>query len=115
VNRLSIAEVQQSRSVKPCPQDRPYPLRLNAEGWLTTVTLAEVPGVLDTPPEIHAIVLEDPDHTHPAGAKGIGEPSLVGAAPTIANAIRGWREQKKAFKVFSVQRRPGTAVLKLLT
>ena len=61
----------------------------NAEGWLTTVTLADykVPGVLDTPPEIHAIVLEDPDHTHPGGAKGIGEPSLVGAAPTIANAI----------------------------
>jgi CO/xanthine dehydrogenase Mo-binding subunit len=61
----------------------------NAEGWLTTVTLADykVPGVLDTPPEIHAIVLEDPDPTHPVGAKGIGEPSLVGAAPAIANAI----------------------------
>jgi CO/xanthine dehydrogenase Mo-binding subunit len=61
----------------------------NDEGWLTTVTLADykVPGVLDTPPEIHAIVLEDPDPTHPVGAKGIGEPSLVGAAPAIANAI----------------------------
>ena len=64
-------------------------LRWNEEGWLTTVTLADykVPGVLDTPPEIHAIVLEDPDPTHPVGAKGIGEPSLVGAAPAIANAI----------------------------
>jgi CO/xanthine dehydrogenase Mo-binding subunit len=64
-------------------------MRWNAEGWLTTVTLADykVPGVLDTPPEIHAIVLEDPDPTHPVGAKGIGEPSLVGAAPAIANAI----------------------------
>jgi carbon-monoxide dehydrogenase large subunit len=41
----------------------------------------------DAPPEIHAIVLEDPDPTHPVGAKGIGEPSLVGAAPAIANAI----------------------------
>ena len=61
----------------------------NEEGWLTTVTLADykVPGVLDTPPEINAIVLEDPDPTHPVGAKGIGEPSLVGAAPAIANAI----------------------------
>lgn len=61
----------------------------NEEGWLTTVTLADykVPGVLDTPPEIHAIVLEDPDPTHPVGAKGIGEPSLVGAAPAIANAL----------------------------
>ena len=43
--------------------------------------------MLDTPPEIYAIVLEDPDPTHPVGAKGIGEPSLVGAAPAIANAI----------------------------
>ena len=61
----------------------------NEEGWLTTVTLADckVPGVLDTPLEINAIVLEDPDPTHPVGAKGIGEPSLVGAAPAIANAI----------------------------
>lgn len=58
-------------------------------GWLTTVTFADykIPGVLDSPPEIGAIVLEDPDPTHPVGAKGIGEPSLVGAAPVIANAI----------------------------
>src|SRR5262245_47575062 len=64
-------------------------MRWNAEGWLTTMTLADykVPGVLDTPSEIHAILLEDPDPTHPVGAKGIGEPSLVGAAPAIANAI----------------------------
>jgi len=62
----------------------------NAEGWLTTVTLADykIPGLLDAPPEIHAIVLEDPDPSHPVGAKGIGEPSLVGVAPAIANAIR---------------------------
>jgi CO/xanthine dehydrogenase Mo-binding subunit len=61
----------------------------NDEGWLTTVTLADykIPGVLDSPAEIHAFVLEDPDPTHPVGAKGIGEPSLVGAAPAIANAI----------------------------
>ena len=61
----------------------------NAEGWLTTVTLADykIPGVLDSPFEIHPIVLEDPEPSHPVGAKGIGEPSLVGAAPAIANAI----------------------------
>ena len=39
-------------------------------------------------PEIHAIVLEDPDPTHPVGAKGSARPALVGAAPAIANAIR---------------------------
>src|SRR4029450_10734293 len=61
----------------------------NEEGWLTTVTFADykVPGILDSPTEIHAIVLEDGEPTHPVGAKGIGEPSLVGAAPAIANAI----------------------------
>ena len=62
----------------------------NEDGWLTTATLSDykIPGVLDVPVEIHPIVLEDPDPTHPLGAKGIGEPSLVGAAPAIANAIR---------------------------
>jgi CO/xanthine dehydrogenase Mo-binding subunit len=61
----------------------------NEQGWLTTVTLADykVPGLLDCPVEIHPIILEDPDPTHPVGAKGVGEPSLVGAAPAIANAI----------------------------
>jgi CO/xanthine dehydrogenase Mo-binding subunit len=62
----------------------------NDEGWLTTTTLADykIPGVLDVPVEIHPIVLEDAEPSHPMGVKGIGEPSLVGAAPAIANAIR---------------------------
>ena len=64
-------------------------LHWNDDGWLTTTTLADykIPGVLDVPSDIHAIVLEDPEPSHPLGAKGIGEPSLVGAAPAIANAI----------------------------
>ena len=65
-------------------------LHWNDDGWLTTTTLADykIPGALDVPPDIHAIVLEDPEPSHPLGAKGVGEPSLVGAAPAIANAIR---------------------------
>jgi CO/xanthine dehydrogenase Mo-binding subunit len=61
----------------------------NSEGWLTTTTLADykVPGALDCPVEIVPILLEDPEPTHPVGAKGVGEISLVGAAPAIANAI----------------------------
>jgi CO/xanthine dehydrogenase Mo-binding subunit len=61
----------------------------DSHGWLTTVTLADykIPGVLDCPAEIYPIVLEDPEPSHPVGAKGVGEPSLVGAAPAIANAI----------------------------
>jgi CO/xanthine dehydrogenase Mo-binding subunit len=64
-------------------------MQWNSEGWLITATMADykIPGVLDSPPEIQPIVLEDPDPTHPVGAKGIGESSLVGAAPAIANAI----------------------------
>jgi CO/xanthine dehydrogenase Mo-binding subunit len=64
-------------------------LHWNDDGWLTTTTLADykIPGVLDVPSDIHAIVLEDPEPSHPLGAKGIGEPSLGGAAPAIANAI----------------------------
>jgi len=65
-------------------------LHWNDDGWLTTTTLADykIPGALDVPPDIRPIVLEDPEPSHPLGAKGIGEPSLVGAAPAIANAIR---------------------------
>ena len=64
-------------------------MQWDAEGWLTTITLADykIPGVLDCPAEIHPIILEDPEPSHPVGAKGVGEPSLVGAAPAIANAI----------------------------
>ena len=64
-------------------------MQWDSEGWLTTVTLADykIPGVLDCPVEIYPIVLEDPEPSHPVGAKGVGEPSLVGAAPAIANAI----------------------------
>ena len=55
----------------------------NESGWLTTVTLADykVPGIADVPPQIVPIVLEDPDPTHPAGAKGIGR-----HAPPLAEA-----------------------------
>jgi CO/xanthine dehydrogenase Mo-binding subunit len=62
----------------------------NDDGWLTTTTLADykIPGALDVPLEIHPYILEDAEPSHPVGAKGIGEPSLVGAAPAIANGIR---------------------------
>ena len=64
-------------------------MQWDSEGWLTTITLADykIPGVLDCPAEIIPIILEDPEPSHPVGAKGVGEPSLVGAAPAIANAI----------------------------
>ncbi len=47
----------------------------------------KIPGILDTPPRIQTILVEDPDDTGPFGAKGIGEPPIVGIAPAIANAV----------------------------
>ncbi len=47
----------------------------------------KIPGTLDAPPEIHTLLVEQPDETGPFGAKGIGEPPIVGIAPAIANAV----------------------------
>jgi len=38
-------------------------------------------------PEIESIIIETDEQSGPFGAKGIGEPPLVGSAPAIANAI----------------------------
>lgn len=46
----------------------------------------KMPGVLDMP-ETEAIIIDKPDPKGPFGAKGVGEPGMVGVAPAIANAI----------------------------
>ena len=60
-------------------------------GRLTNPTLMDykVPTALDAPLEIHPIIVEHPEPSGPFGAKGIGEPGLIGAAASIANAIAG--------------------------
>jgi CO/xanthine dehydrogenase Mo-binding subunit len=90
INRVSCEGQIQGGFVQGIGYALTEAMRWNEDGWLTTTTLADykIPGMLDVPPDIHAIVLEDPEPSHPVGAKGIGEPSLVGAAPAIANAIR---------------------------
>jgi xanthine dehydrogenase molybdenum-binding subunit len=45
-----------------------------------------VPTVRDGP-RVETILVEIPAPTGPYGAKGVGEPSIILAAPTIANAI----------------------------
>ena len=59
-----------------------------ADGRITNPTLREylIPTTADVP-RIVTVLVEDPHPEGPYGAKGIGEPSLVGAAPAIANAI----------------------------
>lgn len=47
----------------------------------------KIPGAMDVPYEIHAIILEDPEKTGPFGARGVGEIPLNMVAPAICNAI----------------------------
>ncbi len=46
----------------------------------------KVPGTLDMP-EATVLIVDKPDPKGPFGAKGVGEPGMVGIAPAIANAI----------------------------
>ena len=59
------------------------------EGRLINPTMMDykIPGAMDVPYEIHAIILEDPEKTGPFGARGVGEIPLNLAAPAICNAI----------------------------
>lgn len=59
------------------------------DGQPTNPTMMDykVPGALDTPLGIHPIIVESDEATGPFGAKGVGEPGLVGIAPAVANAI----------------------------
>ncbi|MBF8983122.1 molybdopterin-dependent oxidoreductase [Lutibacter sp. B2] len=45
-----------------------------------------IPTALDMP-ELEKIIVEDPESSAPFGAKGIGEPVILPAAPAILNAI----------------------------
>jgi len=45
-----------------------------------------IPTFGDVPP-IEVILVEDPEPLGPHGAKGVGEPALIGTAPAIFNAI----------------------------
>lgn len=45
-----------------------------------------IPTAMDVP-IINKYLIEDPEHTAPYGAKGIGEPVMVPVAPAILNAI----------------------------
>ncbi len=47
----------------------------------------KIPGTLDVPFRIHPIIVEHPEASGPFGAKGVGEPGLVGIAPAVRNAI----------------------------
>jgi CO/xanthine dehydrogenase Mo-binding subunit len=58
-------------------------------GRLSNPTMMDykIPGILDVPLAIHALIVEEPEPSGPFGAKGVGEPGIVGAAPCVANAV----------------------------
>ncbi len=45
-----------------------------------------IPRATDMP-DMHALIVENPDPTSPTGSKGIGEPALEIMAPALANAV----------------------------
>ena len=47
----------------------------------------KIAGAPDVPLDIHPIIVESPEPDGPFGAKGIGEPPIVGIAPAINNAL----------------------------
>ncbi len=47
----------------------------------------KIPGALDVPYGVHAVILENPDATNPFGAKGVGEPPIIGIAAAVASAV----------------------------
>ncbi|MCP3136038.1 xanthine dehydrogenase family protein molybdopterin-binding subunit [Pyxidicoccus xibeiensis] len=60
------------------------------DGHLVNPTMGgyKVPGALDVPTAIHAVLLEHAAGPGPFGAKGVAEAGVVGVAPAICNAIR---------------------------
>jgi CO/xanthine dehydrogenase Mo-binding subunit len=58
-------------------------------GRLTNSTMMDykIPGTVDVPAAIEAIIIEEPERTGPFGAKGVGEPGIVAVAPAVANAV----------------------------
>ncbi len=59
------------------------------EGRLVNPSMMDykVPGAIDVPYAIHALILESPEKTGPFGARGVGEIPVNLAAPAICNAI----------------------------
>jgi CO/xanthine dehydrogenase Mo-binding subunit len=58
------------------------------DGRITNASLGDykVPTPKETP-RIQALIVEKPYLSEPYGAKGVGEVSLFGIAPAIANAV----------------------------
>lgn len=64
----------------------------------------KIPGAMDVPYGIHPIIVEHPEASGPFGAKGVGEPGLVGVGPAIRNAIAHAVGKRLAVMPFTAER-----------
>jgi CO/xanthine dehydrogenase Mo-binding subunit len=55
--------------------------------WVDNLTDYLLPTILDMPPQITTILLENKEESGPFGAKGVGEMGVIPVAAAIANAI----------------------------
>jgi len=64
-------------------------MRYNDQGKLLNPNFTDykIPTAMDTPEEIIPIIVEVPQPDGPFGARGIGEHTMLPAAPMIANAV----------------------------
>jgi carbon-monoxide dehydrogenase large subunit len=64
-------------------------MRFDAEGRLLNPNFTDykIPTALDAPVEIIPIIVEVPQPDGPFGARGVGEHTMIPAAPMVANAV----------------------------
>lgn len=64
-------------------------MRFDEKGKLLNASFSDykIPTALDIPDEIVSIIIETPQPDGPSGARGVGEHTMIPAAPMIANAI----------------------------
>ena len=64
-------------------------MRFDEKGKLLNASFSDykIPTALDIPDEIVSIIIEIPQPDGPSGARGVGEHTMIPAAPMIANAV----------------------------
>jgi carbon-monoxide dehydrogenase large subunit len=64
-------------------------MRFDEKGKLLNASFSDykIPTALDIPDEIISIIIETPQPDGPSGARGMGEHTMIPAAPMIANAV----------------------------
>jgi carbon-monoxide dehydrogenase large subunit len=64
-------------------------MRFDDKGKLLNASFSDykIPTALDIPDEILSIIIETPQPDGPSGARGMGEHTMIPAAPMLANAV----------------------------